>query len=72
MFYDCCNITGVVFMNRDIDIRECVVDIKFDRGHEESVGCPIDLGQTCEGHLLRVVTHKDKEGNVVRIRVQML
>jgi len=59
-------------MNRDIDIREHAVIIKFDKGHEEVESHDIELGINTEDQHMRCVVHKNKEGKIVRVKVQNL
>ena len=57
-------------MNRDIDIREHAVIIKFDRGHEEVESPSEELGHNVDGELIRSVIHKNKQGKITRITIQ--
>jgi len=59
-------------MNRDIDIREHAVIIKFDHGHEETEQESVDLGINTEGQHMRLVYYKNKEGKLVRVKIQNL
>lgn len=59
-------------MNRDIDIREHAVIIKFDHGHEEVASKEIDLGENVLKENMRMVIHKDTNDRIVRVKIQNL
>lgn len=59
-------------MNRDIDIREHAIIIKFDHGHEEVKSDAYDIGTNTEGQVMRVVVRKDISGKIVRVKIQNL
>ena len=62
----------VIKMNRDIDIREHAVIIKFDHGHEEVKSETTEIGKNVLGENMRIVLHKDANGELVRVKVQNL
>ena len=59
-------------MNRDIDIREHAVIIKFDHGHEEVSSEEIVLGENVLKENMRIVIHKDRNDRIVRVKIQNL
>lgn len=58
--------------SKDLDIREHAVIIKWDRGHEEVESDSIELGENVNGEKIRLVKQLDKQGKIVRIKVQNL
>jgi len=56
--------------NKDIDIREHAVIIKWDRGHEEVKTISSEEGENVNGEKIRIVKQLDKKGKIVRIKVQ--
>ena len=59
-------------MNRDIDIREHAVIIKFDRGHEEVQHKALDIGENADGQQMRIVIQRDAKDRITKIKVQNL
>jgi len=59
-------------MNRDIDIREHAVILKWDHGREEVKSESVELGTNAEGQKMRVVKQLDREGRIVRLKVHMI
>jgi len=59
-------------MNRDIDIRQHAIIIKFDRGHEEVDEECIFEGLNGYDESIRIVLMKDSKGVITRIKVQNL
>jgi len=59
-------------MNRDIDIREHAVIIKFDHGHEEVKTNNVFEGFNGEGQKIRIKIHQNEKDEVVRIKVQTI
>ena len=59
-------------MNRDIDIREHAVIIKFDYGHEEVASEEIDLGEKVLKQNMGIVIQKDRNNKIVRVKIQNL
>jgi hypothetical protein len=59
-------------MNRDIDIREHAVIIKFDHGHEEVKTDTVFEGLNAEGQRIRIKIHQNTVDEVVRIKVQTI
>ena len=59
-------------MNKDIDIREHSVIIKYDKGEEEFDAISSDIGKNTQGEYIRIVVVKNKSNEVTCIRVQNL
>ena len=59
-------------MNKDIDIREHTIIIKYDTGHEEVKVEQYEFGKNTYGETIRVIIHKNKNDEVVRMKVQNL
>ena len=57
---------------KDIDIRDHAVIIKYDRGHEEVDTDTQDLGENTEKELIRLVVERDRDGRIVKVKVQNL